>query len=154
MIRALVKIGGTVTSLIGSVLFFIFGESLLISSIVFFGPLPTLIIFDVTFTAFSIVIIYVYFKKRQSGNKVILKIEGWVEKKEKQLSESKVRLLRFGKLLGILFFSLTAGPLPTSVLLGVIGYDLKWSIIISVTINFIFFAVWITLYSSGINLFF
>jgi len=152
MIRKFIKIGSAITSSIVTIILFIFGESWLIASIYYIGPIRSFIFFDVIFTFICFTIIYLYYKEEKSGNKIIYKIETWIEKKENNLSGLKLKLLKYGKLLGLLFLGITAGPLPTSIFIGVLGYQKRHTYIISAFINVLFFLIWISIYSGGIEL--
>lgn len=152
MIRKFIKIGGVVTSFIVTIVLFIFGESWLIASIYYIGSIRSFILFDAVFTLICFVIIYLYYKEEKSGNKIIRRIETWIEKKKNNSKGFKLKLLKYGNFLGLLFIGITAGPLPASIFIGVLGYQKKHTYLISAFINALFFLIWISIYSGGIEL--
>lgn len=153
MLRSTLKYGGAVSSLIVGILVFIFGESLLISSIYYFGPIITFIFFNICFVLLCLLIVRVYNRKNFSGVNYIKKIEHWIFEKEKILSSKKITLLRYGEFIGITFSALTAGTLVTTIFICILGYHRYRVILFILYINIIFFTTWIVIYSGGIKVF-
>ena len=152
MIRKIIKIGGIITSLVVTILLFVFGEGLLVGAIYLLGPILSFFIFSIIFTLLSFSIIYIYFKQEKSGNRIIRKVEKWIENKEVNLNKMKLKLLKYGKFFAIVSLGVTAGPLPTSIFIGVLGYSKQHTYLITALINILFFVIWISIYSGGIEL--
>ncbi len=131
-------------------LLFIFGESLLISSIYFLGPITTFFLFVVVFIFLSLSVQVIYFHFEKSQNKVLSGIKKWINQKENKINQKKEKYLRYGKLLGLFLFSITAGPLPTSIFISLLGYTKENAFKITVFLNTSFFLIWILIYSGGI----
>ncbi|MBU0597636.1 hypothetical protein KKF61_01415 [Patescibacteria group bacterium] len=152
MIRGALKIGGAITSIIASILLIIFGESWLIASTLYIGPTITFFIFfPISFTM-CFGVFYIYHFQRKSENKIIIKIEGWIQNKEKKINRITLKLIKISKGFGLLFSTLIVGPLPTTIIIGLLGYKWKNGILLIAIFNLIFLLVWIGIYSGAIKI--
>ncbi len=151
MIRYIVKISGTLVAIIGSVLLVIFGEGLLISSIVLIGSIYTFCIFSIVFILLSFFILYLYQNKIISGNKIVVLTQGWIKRKEEELLRKRESFVKYGKVISTLILAVTIGPLPTTVYISLVDFPPKERIILVLTNNVLFFLVWIMIYSGGLK---
>ncbi len=151
MLRNIVKIGGIFTSFIGGIALFVFGEGILISSILFLGPLITFIIFYVFFSLITYLLINIYFNVIDHKSNIFTKIKTWIVKKENELNIKKQKFMKYGKFISVCISSITAGPIPTSIFICVLGYNIKNAYIISLISNLLFLSIWIIIYSGGIK---
>src|SRR3989344_1442042 len=141
------KFIGVLSSIATVAFLFIISEGWLISSVYLFGPYKSFIAFTVFSVGTCLILLYVYNYKRKSGNKYILKVDRWIEQREAKLSKFTLRIIRTSKTLGILFSSITAGPLPTTILILVLGYRGLRVFAWILAANILFFLTWIAIYS-------
>lgn len=152
MLRGVLKYSSAVSSIFISVILLIFGESLLISSIFFLGPLISFILFTATFILICFGIAKLYNKSKESGNRIINILHNWIKNKEESLSKKKRVVLRYSEFTGIVFSTLSAGTPVTTVLICLLGYEKKRLYYLIFSINILFFVTWIFIYSSGIQI--
>lgn len=147
------KLVGILSSVAAVVFLFIISEGWLVGSVYLFGPYISFVVFTIFSVGTCLVIFYIYNYKRKSGNRYILKIDQWIEKKEANFSKTTLSMIRISKILGILFSGVTAGPLPTTVLILVLKYSRRQALGLIFTTNIIFFVIWIAIYSGAILIF-
>jgi hypothetical protein len=152
MIRRFFLISGSLSSIVVAVVLFIFGESLLVGSILLLGPLVTFALFALTFSLLSCLVITIIKKQYDNQNKFLLLINKWIKKKEKNIDDKKQKYLRYGKIFGILIFSITAGPLPASIFIAILVNKINYAYFFSILTNITFFIIWILIYSGGMTL--
>jgi hypothetical protein len=151
MLRAIGNKTGTFLSVFVSVLLLVFGESLLVSSIYTLGPVVTFAIFVIFFYCFSEMILHICNSGIKANKWPLFQIANWVAKKKVDLDKRKYKIIKNGKLIGIFSFSLFAGPVPTSVLISVLGFKGFFPHMFLFVVNCAFFLAWITIYSLGIT---
>ncbi|EKD94416.1 MAG: hypothetical protein ACD_26C00062G0003 [uncultured bacterium] len=140
-----------IVSFVFGVLLFFFGEIWFVGSIVFFGPVTTFFIYFVVSLLICFTIFHIYYYHVNSGNKLLMFVKNWIVKKEKGFSPLTLKIVNFSKFFGILFSTIVLGPLPTTVLICLLSYNTKLSIIVITTSNILFFLVWILIYYAIIN---
>lgn len=136
----------TILSMLGAAALIVFGEAFILFSIAALGAARAFITLCIIFIMLCSYLLYIYKNKKYQLLK-IRKLEEWISKKEQHISKLTLRVLKISKLFGIIVSSFIAGPLPTTIIIGILGYSMRDSFTLVVLSNFVFFGFWISLYS-------
>ncbi len=139
-----IKLLTYLASIIAAVFGFLFGEVVFIMSLHYLKLLTTIIIFSVTFSVLSILLVKTY--KEEKGFFAFKSIQNWIDKQEAK-AKKYYSVLHTSKIITVIITNIFAGVLVSTILILVFGIEKKQAYLIAIVNNVVFFTLWALFYS-------
>ena len=128
------------------VIFFFFGEGIIISSVVKFGYIYSLFLLTPIFITIEC-LVYTLYKNNISKNKLILLASTKIKNLENKIPARWKKTAIYSKFLAIILCALVSGIFITPVFIGILGYRNQVAYALNILSATLFALFWISAYS-------